>query len=192
MFLLLFIIIRLLSAFLLFPVFFLSIFLCIACAFHSLPPHTHTHAVFGSFLVVVVVAVAIVLTLSLRQVSNVAEWPTPSSSSLPSPSPAVSGSSSRLLSALSALHFVHFSGGLFALAAKCLVAWCRPCASPIIPLAANTISLCYVFCLFCIICCLRLLTLLCPAVALLRSPTNFAYIYSDIFQPSFVVVVHIL
>lgn len=31
----------------------------------------------------------------------------------------------------STLRFVHFSGGLFALAAKCLVAWCCPCPCPL-------------------------------------------------------------
>lgn len=46
----------------------------------------------------------------------------------------------------------------------------------------HTILLCYVFCLFCIICCLCLPCPPCSAVAQLRLPTNFTYIYSDIFQ----------
>lgn len=68
----------------------LRLFLCVRIS----QPAPAPQSAFGSFVVVVAVAVAvavtIVLTLSLRQVSNVAEWPTPSSSSLPSP--AVSGS----------------------------------------------------------------------------------------------------
>lgn len=68
----------------------LRLFVCVRISQPA--PAPAPSSAFGSFVVVVAVAVAvaIVLTLSLRQVSNVAEWPTPSSSSLPSP--AVSGS----------------------------------------------------------------------------------------------------
>lgn len=105
-----------------------------------------------------VVVVAIVLTLSLRQVSNVAEWPTPSSSSF-----TVAGSFLPLPH-----HPVHTL--LCPLFRGVYLRWRQSVSSPGVAPALvlslsldltlphfHTILLCYVFCLFCIICCL------CPA-----------------------------
>lgn len=82
------------------------------------------------------------------------------------------------------LHFVHFSGGLFALAAKCLVAWCCPLFSlSSSPFSSSTLSYFATFS----VCFALFAASACPAppcsaVAQLRLPTNFTYIYSDIFQ----------
>lgn len=130
-----------------------------------------------------VVVVAIVLTLSLRQVSNVAEWPTPSSSSF-----TVAGSFLPLPYTLHSSLCPLFRG-FICVGGKVSRRLVLPLLLSLLslsrhhppPLPHYLTLLRFLFVLHYLLPLSRPSTL-CPAVALLRLPTNFTYIYSDIFQ----------